>query len=91
MAIPLGISQAMTVKIDFDVLFNSQDPRGTDLEVTRTSPGKVSVSYKDPVDGHETRIDFEVVQIAGRWKIADVLYQDPGKTSLKRLLSQKIP
>lgn len=78
-------------KLDFDVLFNSQDPRVTDLDVTKTSPGNVTVSFKDPVDGHETRIDYVVVQIAGQWKIADVYYWNPDKASLKQLLSQKLP
>jgi hypothetical protein len=77
--------------LDFDPLFDSQDPRVTDLEVARASPGTVSVVYKDPVDGKTTRIDFEVARVAGKWKITDVVYRRPEKTSLKQVLSRKIP
>ena len=74
--------------LDFDLLFDSQDPRVTDLEVTTTSPGRVSVVYKDPVDDKTTRIDFEVARVAGRWRIVDVVYRRPDKVSLKQVLDQ---
>jgi hypothetical protein len=77
--------------LDFDPLFDSQDPRVTDLEVARASPGTVSVVYKDAVDGKTTRIDFEVARVAGKWKITDVVYRRPENTSLKQVLSRKIP
>lgn len=75
-------------KLDFDLLFDSQDPRVTDLEVTTTSPGRVSVVYKDPVDDKTTRIDFEVARVAGRWRIMDVVYRRPDKMSLKQVLTR---
>jgi hypothetical protein len=77
--------------LDFDLLFDSQDPRVTDLDVSTTSPGKVSVVYKDPVDGKATRIDFDVARVAGIWKITDVVYHRPEQVSLKRVLSAKLP
>jgi hypothetical protein len=77
--------------LDFDLLFDSQDPRVTDLDVSTTSPGKVSVVYKDPVDGKATRIDFDVARVAGSWKITDIVYRRPEKVSLKRVLSVKLP
>jgi hypothetical protein len=77
--------------LDFDLLFDSQDPRVTDLEVSTTSPGHVAVIYKDPVDGKTTRIDFDMARIGGAWKIADVIYGRPDKVSLKRLLSRHLP
>jgi len=77
--------------LDFDMLFGSQDPRVTDLDVTALSPGKVSVVFKDPVDNKEMRIDFEVTQITGVSKITDVIYRRPEKVSLKSVLSRKIP
>jgi hypothetical protein len=75
--------------LDFDLLFDSQDPRVTDLEVSATSPGHVAVVYKDPVDGKATRIDFDVARVAGNWKITDVIYNRPDKVSLKRVLSRQ--
>ena len=77
--------------LDFDLLFDSQDPRVTDLEVETTSPGHVSVVYKDPVDARKTRIDFEVARAAGAWKIKDVIYRGPDKVSLKAVLSRTVP
>lgn len=74
--------------LDFDLLFDSQDPRVTDLDVTTTSPGRVSVVYKDPVDDKTTRIDFELARVAGRWRIMDVVYRRPDKVSLKQVLNQ---
>jgi hypothetical protein len=77
--------------LDFDLLFDSQDPRVTDLDVSTTSPGKVSVVYKDPVDDKATRIDFDVARVSGAWKITDVIYNRPEQVSLKRVLSRKLP
>jgi hypothetical protein len=77
--------------LDFDLLFDSQDPRATDLHVMRVSPGKVRVVFKDPVDGRKTRIDFDIVKVAGVWKIADIIYSRPEKVSLKEILSRKVP
>jgi len=77
--------------LDFDLLFGSQDPRVTDLDITALSPGRVSVVFKDPVEDKKTRIDFEVTQVAGVSKIMDVIYRNPEKVSLKSVLSRKIP
>ena len=77
--------------LDFDLLFDSQDPRVTDLEVSTASPGRVAVVYKDPVDGKATRIEFDVARVAGQWKIADIIYSRPDKVSLKRVLSRHLP
>lgn len=77
--------------LDFDLLFDSQDPRVTDLDVSTALPGKVAVVYKDPVDGTTTRIDFDVARVAGIWKIADIVYRRPEKVSLKQVLSHKVP
>jgi len=77
--------------LDFDLLFDSQDPRVTDLDVSTTAPGKVSVVYKDPVDDRTTRIDFDVARVAGIWKIIDVVYSRPEQVSLRRILSRKLP
>jgi hypothetical protein len=77
--------------LDFDLLFASQDPRVTDLDVSTTAPGKVAVVYKDPVDGMATQIDFDVARVAGAWKITDVVYSKPEKMSLKQVLSRKMP
>lgn len=76
--------------LDFDILFDSQDPRVTDLDVSVAAPGRVSVVYTDPTDASKTRIDFKVAPVAGAWKITDVVYKTPADISLKRALSHPI-
>jgi hypothetical protein len=77
--------------LDFDLLFASQDPRVTDLDITMGAPGKVSVVFKDPVDDKKTQIDFAVAQVGHAWKITDIIYRKPLDLSLKKVLSRKIP
>lgn len=78
-------------KVDFDLLFDSQDPRVTDLDIAAVGPGRVSVVFKDPVSDEATRLDFEVTKTAGTWRISDIVYKKPGAVSLKKVLSQKLP
>lgn len=76
--------------LDFDLLFDSQDPRVIDLDVDAGVPGKISIVFKDPVDDKRTQIDFEVARFSGTWKIVDIVYRNNG-TSLKTLLSRRVP
>jgi hypothetical protein len=77
--------------LEVDILFDSQDPRVTDLEVSRVLPGRVAVVFTDPVNDEKTKIEFKVAQVAGKWKIADIIYSRDGESSLKDALSRKIP
>lgn len=77
--------------LDVDLLFDSQDPRVTDLEIATIAPGRVAVVFKDPTNEETTKIEFKVVQVAGTWKIADIIYSKSGHWSLKKVLSNKIP
>jgi hypothetical protein len=77
--------------LGFDVLFDTQDPRVSDLEITAVGPGTVAVVFADPASGEKTQIEFKVTKVAGIWKIIDVIYRQPKTTSLKQVLSQKIP
>lgn len=76
--------------LEVDLLFDSQDPRVTDLELATIAPGRVAVVFKDPTDDETTKIEFIVAQVAGKWKIADIIYKRDGR-SLKKVLSNKIP
>ncbi|MGI5010418.1 MAG: DUF3828 domain-containing protein [Janthinobacterium lividum] len=76
--------------LEVDLLFDSQDPRVTDLQVATIAPGRVSVAFKDPANDETTKIEFVVAQVAGKWKIADIIYKRDG-WSLKKVLSNKIP
>lgn len=59
--------------LDFDLLFASQDPNMTDLEITAVAPGKVSVVFMNPIKQKKTKIDFKIKRIGGAPKIADVI------------------
>jgi hypothetical protein len=73
-------------RLDFDILFDSQDPVVTDLDVKMGSAGKVRVSFKNLVNGQTTNIQFVVAHSGGKPKIVDVLYGAKADRSLKRLL-----
>lgn len=73
-------------RLDFDILFDSQDPVVTDLEVQVPAPGKVQVRFANPVNGETTAIDFMVARTAGQWRIVDVFYGAKQKRSLKQIL-----
>jgi hypothetical protein len=75
--------------LDFDLLFDSQDPRITDLDVAILAPGKVTVQFKDPVSDQTTKIQFNVARVAGQWKITDIIYGTKSERSLRKILSRK--
>jgi hypothetical protein len=77
--------------LDFDLLFDSQDPRITDLEVARLSPGNVRVQFKDPVTDKTTRIEYKLVMVSGKWRITDIIYSAHPQPSLKKVLSRPLP
>jgi hypothetical protein len=77
--------------LDFDLLFDSQDPRVVDLDVQRVAPGSVRVQFKDPVTDKKTVIDFKLAVQQGKWRIADIVYRGHPQQSLKSALSRQIP
>jgi hypothetical protein len=78
-------------RLDFDLLFDAQDPRVIDLDVTPVASGKVAVTFKDPVTQQKTTIAFHLSQVGGKWKITDLLYEKEGQASLLNILSRSIP
>lgn len=77
-------------KIDFDILFDSQDPRVVDLRIVAASANSVDVTFKDPVTEKETRITYSVARQSNGWRIADVLYAKNPQRSLRNVLSADI-
>ncbi|WP_342118390.1 DUF3828 domain-containing protein [Pseudoduganella sp. OTU4001] len=69
-------------RLDFDILFDSQDPVVTDLELSLLAAGRVQVRFKNPVSGEATTIEYRLA----RGRIVDVLYGPQGARSLKRIL-----
>jgi len=70
--------------LDFDVLFDSQDPSARDLVI---EPGKqaaeAQVCFKDATDARRC-LTFNGVTINGKIRIADIRY--PGGQSLRQML-----
>jgi hypothetical protein len=77
--------------LDFDLLFDSQDPRVADLSVETIERGKVRVQFNDPVTDKKTRIEFKLAMVSGEWRIADIIYIEHPQQSLKAVLSRPIP
>jgi hypothetical protein len=77
--------------LDFALLFHSQDPRVTDLDIQLRSQNLVEVAFKDPVSDERTVIAFQLAQVGGKWKIADVLYGEQREVSLRSVLSRRMP
>ncbi|MGZ5199720.1 MAG: DUF3828 domain-containing protein [Telluria sp.] len=76
--------------LDFDLLFDSQDPRVVDLDVQRVASGSVRVQFKDPVTDKKTVIEFKLALQQGKWRIADIVYRGHPQQSLKSALSRQI-
>lgn len=75
-------------KLDFDILFHSQDPRIVDLRIEAGGVDTVEVKFKDPVTDKETFIAYTVTRTSHGWRISDVRYKNPGPESLRTLLGQ---
>lgn len=76
-------------RLDFDILFDTQDPVVTDLSVNTLALGKVQIQFKDPTSDEITTIAFLVEKNAGQWRIADILYGSKGERSLKGILQRR--
>ncbi len=75
--------------LDFDPIWNSQDPGATDLAVTATSdPTRVSVRFRQAPQGNRVALLYLVVRTQAGWRIRDIRY--PNGTSLVQILSRPI-
>jgi len=76
--------------LDFDLLFDAQDPRIADLTISAAAPNMVDVRFKDPVTEKETLITYTIAKFGQGWRISDVTYsKKPGKT-LRAMLSRPL-
>ena len=73
--------------LDFDILFDSQDPQVVDLSIAEGPSNTVEVRFKDPVSSKETLIRYTVLRHAAAWRINDVVYMTDGQRKLRALLS----
>jgi hypothetical protein len=76
-------------KLDFDILFDSQDPRVIDLSIAAVSSHVVEVTFKDPVTDEKTRISYTLARKPNGWRITDVVYTKNSRRSLSTLLAAR--
>jgi hypothetical protein len=73
--------------LDFDPIWDSQDPGATGLKVTGTrDPTVVSVRFRQFPTGNEVALSFHVVHTQAGWRVHDVRY--PNGSSLLGILSR---
>lgn len=72
-------------KLDFDLLFDSQDPPLVDLRIAAGPSNTVEVRFTDPVTQKETLIVYSIARQSNTWRITDASYR--GRRSLRTLLS----
>jgi hypothetical protein len=82
------VKSAGICHLDFDPIFASQDPSVADLEIGEASAGVIPVTFKNPANDQKTKLDFKVVMISGKWKIADIVYGNMDGVSLKQILTR---
>lgn len=80
-------------QLDFDLLFGSQDPTGTNnIRIERLpNSATVRVTTDDRADSDVIKIDHKTVKTGSHWQIADIRYQPRGIDgfSLAELLSKQ--
>ena len=74
-------------KLDFDPIWDSQDPAAYQMKITDAGSGLVRVSYLYPGSGKKTELTFKTVKTAAGWRIADIRYHSG--PSLATLLKSK--
>lgn len=77
--------------LDFDPIFATQDPGATDFSIHPKSDGVVAVEFTYPSSRERIRLEYRMVQTEGTWRIADIWYPGLSDSSLKQILSRKLP
>lgn len=77
--------------LDFDPMFASQDLGIADLSIAATGRGLVTVEFTYPSNGKKNQLEYRMVKRGKDWRIDDIRYRGWDNTSLKHLLSKKVP
>lgn len=70
--------------LDFDILFDSQDPSASDLTVKSDAHGSEALACFKVAEGASKCLTFVGADIRGSTRVADIVY--PGQRSLRQLL-----
>jgi hypothetical protein len=76
--------------LDFNLMFASQDPSVSDLEIEPLGSDRVAVTFTYPSNGEKIRLEYVTVQTPSGWRIRDIIYHNQNDESLVRLLSHSI-
>lgn len=82
-------SQGDECNLGFNLMFASQDPSASDLEIEPLGSDRVAVSFTYPSNGEKIRLEYVTVQTHPGWRIKDVVYHNQNDESLVRMLSHK--
>lgn len=82
-------SQGDECNLSFNLMFASQDPGASDLEIKPVGSDRVAVSFTYPGNGEKIRLEYITVQTHSGWRIRDVVYRNQNDESLVRILSHK--
>ncbi len=64
-------------RLDFDPIWNSQDPAATDLKVIRSGrPATVAVQFRCPHSGETVDLLYEMTMTRKGWRIANIRGSD---------------
>jgi hypothetical protein len=64
-------------RLDFDPIWDSQDPAATDLNVSRSGrPAAVAVQFRCPGGGETVDLLYEMTMTRKGWRIADIRGSD---------------
>lgn len=78
-------------KLDFVLLFASQDPAAMDLSIERAAPGVVKVMFTFPSTREKIELKYKLARIRGDWRITDITYPSLGDASLVKILRVPLP
>lgn len=81
-------SKGDACNLEFDVIFASQDPSASDLEITSSGTDRVAVSFAYPGNGKKIHLEYVMAHTRSGWRIKDVIYHDWNDQSLVRVLSK---
>lgn len=75
-------------KLNFDIIFASQDPKACDLRINYSKNGNIQVLYSYPSTSEKIILEYKIEHKKNGWKIVDILYKNNINKSLKDILME---
>ena len=78
-------------RLDFDPIWDSQDPGATELKVLATGDSSVvAVTFRFPSTGETIALSYRMVRTRNGWRVHDIAYHD-GSTLRSQLNPRRAP